>query len=103
DPVAGVDLNGTGFLTSRPGTLARNSFRLPATKVIDLAVAKSFNLAGPHRIELRADVFNALNRTNITAVNNVYGLIVGAPAATFMAPTRVANPRQYQFAIRYRF
>ncbi len=101
--MAGADLNGDGFLTDRPGAFARNSFRLPATKVLDLTAAKSFKLGGPHKVELRADVFNVLNRTNVAAVNNTYGLDVGAPAATFMTPTRVTNPRQYQFAIRYRF
>jgi hypothetical protein len=29
--------------------------------------------------------------------------VVGSPVATFMRPTRVLNPRQLQFAARYRF
>jgi len=103
DPMAGTDLNGDGFTTDRPGTLARNSVRMPAFKSVDVTIAKALNLRGPHRIELRADVFNVLNRMNVLLVNPTYGLVVGRPSATFMAPTRVANPRQYQFAIRYRF
>jgi Carboxypeptidase regulatory-like domain len=103
DPQAGTDLNGDGFTTDRPGTLARNSFRLPAYRTVDLTVAKTLSVGGPHRIELRADVFNLLNRMNVMQVNTTYGLVVGRPAATFLTPTRVFNPRQYQFAIRYRF
>jgi len=103
DPQAGVDLNGDGFTTDRPGTLARNSFRLPASKTVDIAVAKTLVLAGARQIELRMDVFNLLNAINVTAANSVYGRTVGNPAPTFLQPTRVANPRQLQFAARYRF
>jgi len=103
DPQAGTDLNGDGFTTDRPGTLARNSSRLPASKTVDVSIAKTLGLRGPHELELRMDVFNLLNATNITQVNTVYGRVVGSPAATFMQPTRVANPRQLQFAARYRF
>jgi hypothetical protein len=103
DPQAGADLNGDGFTTDRPGTLARNSFRLPAFANFDIAVAKSFALTEKQRIEVRMDLFNMFNRENITAVNNVYGRMVGAPATTFFVPTAVANPRQFQFALRYRF
>jgi hypothetical protein len=103
DPQAGTDLNGDGFTTDRPGTLARNSFRLPAFKTVDVSAAKTFAFLGPHQFEVRMDVFNLLNAINTTAVNTVYGRIVGSPSATFMQATGVANPRQLQFAARYRF
>ncbi|HET9833829.1 MAG TPA: hypothetical protein VFP91_19035, partial [Vicinamibacterales bacterium] len=103
DPQAGVDLNGDGFTTDRPGTLARNSFRLPASKTVDVSVAKTLGLGGAQQIELRMDVFNLLNAFNLTQANSVYGRTVGSPASTFLQATRVANPRQLQFAGRYRF
>jgi hypothetical protein len=103
DPQAGTDLNGDGFNTDRPGTLARNSSRLPTSKTIDIAAAKTFAFGGSNQIEVRMDVFNLLNATNVTGVNTVYGRVFGTPAATFMQPTAVANPRQFQFAARYRF
>ncbi|OLE80678.1 MAG: hypothetical protein AUF76_14340, partial [Acidobacteria bacterium 13_1_20CM_2_65_9] len=103
DPQAGTDLNGDGFTTDRPGTLARNSFRLPASKTVDVSLAKTFAFGGPHQLEVRMDTFNLLNAINITQVNTVYGRVVGSPAATFMQATRVLNPRQLQFAARYRF
>jgi hypothetical protein len=103
DPVAGADLNGSGFLTSRPGTLARNSFRLPSSKTVDVAVAKTLAIGGPHQLELRMDVFNLLNAINVTQANGTYGRVVGRPIATFMQPSGVSNPRQLQLAARYRF
>jgi hypothetical protein len=103
DPQAGADLNGDGFNTDRPGTLARNSYRLPTSKTIDIAAAKTFAFVGSNQIEVRMDVFNLLNAINVTGVNTVYGRVFGTPVATFMQPTAVANPRQFQFAARYRF
>ncbi len=103
DPQAGTDLNGDGFLTDRPGAIARNSFRLPKSKTVDISLAKTLTVSRSHAIELRMDVFNLFDAFNITAVNNTYGRIVDSPASTFMQPTRVANPRQFQFAGRYRF
>jgi len=103
DPQAGTDLNGDGFLTDRPGALTRNSFRLPASKTVDVSLAKTFAFGGPHQLEARMDVFNLLNAINITQVNTVYGRVVNSPAATFKQATRVSNPRQLQFAVRYRF
>ncbi len=103
DPQAGADLNGDGFNTDRPGTLARNSSRLPTSKIIDISASKTFAFIGSHQIEIRMDVFNLLNAMNVTGVNAIYGRVFGSPAATFMQPTAVANPRQFQFAARYRF
>jgi Carboxypeptidase regulatory-like domain len=103
DPLAGTDLNGDGFTTDRPGDFVRNSFRLPTSKTVDVSVAKTFAFGGPHQIELRMDVFNLFDAFNVTLANNTYGRVVGSPVATFMQPTRVANPRQLQFAARYRF
>jgi hypothetical protein len=103
DPQAGADLNGDGFTTDRPGTLARNSSRLPTAKTVDMSIGKAFSLVDAHQVELRMDVFNLLNATNVTQVNAVYGRTVGSPVDTFLQPTRVSNPRQLQFAVRYRF
>jgi hypothetical protein len=103
DPVAGTDLNGDGFNTDRPGTLERNSFRIESFNNVDIAVAKTFKLGGSQSVEIRADVFNLFNSENILAVNNVFGTTPNQQAVTFFQPTRVGNPRQFQFAARYRF
>ena len=103
DPLAGTDLNGDGFTTDRPGAFVRNSFRMPTSKTVDLSLAKTIAIGGPNQLELRMDVFNLFDAFNVTQVNNTYGRVVGSPVAAFMQPTRVLNPRQLQFAARYRF
>ena len=66
DPVAGIDLNGDGFNTDRPGTLERNSFRIDSFKNLDIALAKTFKFGGAHSVEMRADIFNVFNSENVT-------------------------------------
>jgi hypothetical protein len=103
DPFAGADLNGDGFFTDRPGDFARNSFQTEAVTNFDMSLVKSVALGSARTIELRADVFNVFNTENITAVNNVWGRDPARPSATWFTSTRVADPRQFQFAVRYRF
>jgi hypothetical protein len=106
--VVGQDSDGDGFSANtsfgdRPASLTRNSFRYPATVTLDTSVAYDLKLAGSNRVELRFDVFNLLNRTNVSTVNNVIGLNAAAPPATFGAITAVRDQRQAQVALRYRF
>ena len=47
----------------------RGCVRLPSTTVVDVRVAKRFSLGAGRSLELRADVFNALNiNTTVTRV-----------------------------------
>ncbi|HXI31155.1 MAG TPA: hypothetical protein VNG89_22110, partial [Vicinamibacterales bacterium] len=106
--VVGVDSDGDGFqgtssFSDRPASLGRNSFRYPATVTLDTSVAYDLKIAGSNRVELRFDVFNLLNRTNVSSVNNVIGLNPQAPPATFGTITAVRDQRQAQVAVRYRF
>jgi len=106
--VVGQDSNGDGFSANtsfgdRPASLSRNSFRYPATVTLDTSVAYDVKLAGANRVELRFDVFNLLNRTNVSSVNNIIGLNPSAPPATFGTITAVRDQRQAQVAVRYRF
>jgi outer membrane receptor protein involved in Fe transport len=106
--VVGVDsdgdgVQGTSSFSDRPASLSRNSFRYPATVTLDTSVAYDVKLAGSNRVELRFDVFNLLNRTNVSSVNNVIGLNPQAPPASFGTITGVRDQRQAQVALRYRF
>jgi len=106
--VVGVDSDGDGFqgtssFSDRPASLSRNSFRYPATVTLDTSVAYDFKLAGANRVELRFDVFNLLNRTNVSSLNTVIGLNPQAPPASFGTITGVRDQRQAQVAVRYRF
>jgi hypothetical protein len=107
--LAGQDSDGDGFSTStasfgdRPASLSRNSFRYPATVTLDTSVAYDLKVAGTNRVELRFDVFNLLNRKNISTYNIIIGLDPNAPPASFKTITAVRDQRQAQVAVRYRF
>jgi len=106
--VVGQDSDGDGVSATtsfgdRPASLTRNSFRYPATVTLDTSVAYDVKLAGSNRVEVRFDVFNLLNRLNVSTVNNIIGLNPSAPPATFGTITAVRDQRQAQVALRYRF
>jgi hypothetical protein len=48
---------------------ARYFLHGPPIDNLDLSVSKSFSLGGRRRVELRLDAFNALNHTQLAAVN----------------------------------
>ena len=106
NPITGVDNNGDGYTVDRPVALGRDSFRTPAQKAIDAAIAKKFSLRGKLSIETRIEALNTLNSKNFITVNNTYGN--GAtPASTFLAPKAGignTNPsRQLQLAVHLLF
>src|SRR3954447_40387 len=107
--LAGQDSDGDGFTSAttsfgdRPASLTRNSFRYAANVALDASVAYDLKLAASHRVELRFDVFNLLNRLNVATVNNIIGLNPAAPPATFGTILTVRDQRQAQVAVRYRF
>jgi hypothetical protein len=103
---SGFDDNGDTVLNDRPPGVTRNTLRGPQTAQLDLRVAKTFNIArlrgvepGQRRdtLEVAADAFNALNRTNVTG-------IVGVLSSPFFGRANAAAPaRIVQFSVRYRF
>lgn len=112
DPRTGVDNNGDSNVVDRPvnpatGTVfSRNSFRMPSQANFDISLAKTIHLAERLRLDLRAECFNLLNRTNAVRVNATWGN-GSAPLATFLAPIAgVSNSdpaRQFQFGLRLLF
>ncbi|MFM2043371.1 MAG: hypothetical protein RLY86_1947 [Pseudomonadota bacterium] len=110
-----TDLNGDGrsFAAQytgnpdRPPGIGRNSGRLPWSEVVDLGIQYTLPAGfgpGYGEVELRADVFNVFNATNLG------GYVVNATASnqfqTLGQPftTRSAGPpRTFQFGVRYRF
>jgi hypothetical protein len=55
------------------GTARRNSVLGPGFAALDVSVAKDIGLGGQRRLELRLDVFNALNRANFDLPNRIFG------------------------------
>ena len=88
------------FADQWPGeTGDRAVLRLPGMKNVDLAVAKSWKLPWEgHRIQFRAEAFNAFNLVNFISPS----LALYSPS-TFGEFTNTTQPRVMQFALRYEF
>jgi hypothetical protein len=112
--LAGADLNadGDGGATDRArGTVTdiatsviRNAGILPTQATLDLRVAKRFRL-GPTNVEGIFEVFNLLDKTNYTAVNNVWGIgsYPATPLPSYGKFTQAGPPRQVQLAVKIGF
>jgi hypothetical protein len=79
------------------GRVGRNSFRAGNVLELDLSVIKSFSF-GPRRLNLRADIFNLIDRANY-----------GVPVRLLEAPgfgravSTVTPGRRVQFSLKYEF
>jgi hypothetical protein len=79
------------------GSAPRNPVRGPSYRDVDLAVMRRLLAGRGTRLELRAEVFNALNTTNFGAPASVLG------AAGFGSITSALDPRVVQFAAKLIF
>ena len=52
----------------RPGNVGRGEFRAPGLWNLDFSVAKSIPIRERARLQVRADMFNALNHTNLSGL-----------------------------------
>lgn len=108
-----TDLNGDGASFGdayvgnsdrQPGE-SRNSDRLDWSKVFDLGVQYHFTV-GKNTLELRADVFNLLNTTNLSGYSNnatqSNQIQVGGRERGIVQKNAGA-PRQFQFGARFLF
>ena len=88
------------FRQNNPGTFGnsgRNVLEGPGKATIDLGVVKSFFIRERHRIQFRAESFNAFNRANLDNPNaNILAPAVGRIIGS-------ASPRVFQLALRYQF
>jgi hypothetical protein len=99
----GFDNNGDTVANDRPPGVTRNTGRGPRTLQLDVRLAKTFNVArvqgGNKRdsFDITVDVFNAINRVNLTN-------IVGVLSSPFFGRGNSAAPaRTVQFGVKYRF
>lgn len=84
-PLAGADLNGDGDGGAFPSDRARRNPADPASAVdrnsetmndqfnVDTRLSKKFGITGGLTVEGIIDVFNLLDRTNYTEINNIFG------------------------------
>lgn len=105
DPAASPVLNRAAYVfpVANPatglayGNVGRNTERLFGSATVDLSIVKRTPLMGNHTIELRADMFNALNRTNFTAIDG------NISSVRFGLATSAAPARSMQLSLRYSF
>jgi hypothetical protein len=120
--VSGSALNGTNG-SNQFTQLPRNSFRLPSIKNLDLRVSKRFKFTERYNLELLAEGFNILNRTQVFGQSGTLYTPATNCAATNGLTTNDTNglcftpafgsitttdsnkyrERQIQFAVRFQF
>ena len=97
DAFAVVPKSAASGATLRAGTYGNNALRGPGFFTVDLSVAKKFALPGPLAFQVRADIFNALNRVNYTSI------VTNIESRTFGQITGAAPPRAIQLNARLSF
>jgi hypothetical protein len=112
--VAGSDLNGDGVNNDYPLYGARNNFRGPGFKEVNLRLSRRFRLSRERlSLEIIGEAENLLNTTNPAcsaagcggAINTTYGPTMLAPPTNvnFRQITSDFNSRQIQIGARFRF
>ena len=79
------------------GSASRHPVRGPGVRLLDLAVVREVALGNRGRLDLRGEVFNALNAPAYGAPNGVFG------SAAFGSITTAGDPRVVQLAVRLHF
>jgi hypothetical protein len=72
------------------------SINMPHANVVDLRVDRAFRLPRGQRVSVRANLFNALNDSTVTARNLRAG-------TAYLRPTSIQRPRIMEFGISYSF
>jgi len=89
-------LDGIGpSIAAMSGNIGRNSANKPYTLFNDLRVARRIRLAERLNLDGIVDMFNLVNKFNVSDVNPLYN----APAGVGQ-PTAAYDPRQFQFALK---
>ena len=98
----GSDRNFDTNNNDRPVGVGRNTGRGFDFASLDLRLARGFKLAEHTELQLTAEGFNVLNRSNLGVPNNTFGTGVN-PLPTFGQATAAFDPRQFQFGLRFSF
>jgi hypothetical protein len=98
----GTDRNFDTNSNDRPVGVGRNTGRGFDFASLDLRVSRRIRLTERVDLQLLAEGFNVLNRSNFGVPNNTRGSGV-TPLATFGRPTQAFDPRQFQFGVRLSF
>ena len=87
NPLTGIDTYGLMVwpLSARPTGFGRNSLATPGIVNVDFRLLKYFPMGKTAKLDLVAEAFNLLNRTNVTRINPVFGS-GAAPLPSFLQP-----------------
>jgi hypothetical protein len=99
-PADAVFYEGRAFVIAPPysfGTAGRNILIGPASATLDVAAGKSFRLGADRKVELRGEVYNLFNRSNLGLPES----FVDRP--TFGQSVSADAPRQGQVVVRVGF
>ena len=72
------------------------SFNLPNTHELDVRAAKRVNLGGARSVELRFDIYNALNKGTVRNMTLLSG-------ASYLRPSAIMFPRILQIGATFTF
>ncbi len=97
DAFALVPTSNVTRATLRPGTVKPDQVRGPASWVVDLSLAKAIPMPGQMRFQVRADMFNVLNRVNYS------GPETNILSAFFGQIRSAGSPRTIQLGARLTF
>lgn len=96
---AGTDLNRDTTNNDRPLGVGRNTGRGFNFASIDLRLARRIRIGDRYALELLAEGFNILNRSNFGVPNNIFGT-GQTPRPGFGSPTAAFDARQFQFGMK---
>ena len=79
----------------RPGNLGRNAIRVPGLWNVDASLAKNLAVTEKLRVQLRGDLFNAFNHTNLSGLTTdisrgTFGRLTSAVSRSMQVGMRVA-------------
>jgi hypothetical protein len=88
------------------GTVGRNTLRSPGSVVVDLSIQKDFRVTESHRVQFRAEAFNAFNKANMGGPGTSPFSSAGIPSSSFNSTEQVTSggtPRTIQLGLKYTF
>jgi hypothetical protein len=100
--VTGNDRNFDTNNNDRPVGVGRNTGRGFNFASLDLRLSRRFKFTERVSLELLAEGFNVLNRSNFGIPNNTFGTGT-TPLPSFGQPTAAFDPRQFQLGLRFGF
>jgi outer membrane receptor protein involved in Fe transport len=104
NPLTGVDSNASHSFpaSARPAGFGRNSLATPMQANIDFRLLKFIPFSRTARLDIVAEAFNLLNRSNVAQINPIFGAGL-TPLAGFRQPLTGAGARRLQFSLDFEF